>query len=1371
MLRRLSISWLIISFLSTLVIPVQRVQASPALPVPGTMVNLSPAYEPVLMKGLKVHPENPFLFDFILDLGDNHPVVDPSSKKAGPLPGGEEVRRQAAKLIKYFLASLTIPEKDLWVNLSPYEKDRMIAPNLGQTEMGRDMLAQDYILKQLTASLIYPEKHLGKAFWDEVYAKARAMYGTTQVPVNTFNKVWIVADKADVFERGNVAYVVGAHLKVMLEEDYLALQKSKNSLSFPNAFVGNPDKAHSIASQIIKRIILPQIEKEVNQGKNFAPLRQMFYSMVLASWYKVALKDAILTQIYGNKSKVKGLERGSQQNLSPEQIYEQYLKAYKKGVFNYIKEDIDQANRQPIPRKYFSGGLNMAMLGNAMMPNRMHTFPADAAQSTDRLVIVTGDAFIKNVRRNGNQASKAMSTDNEDERSGRVQPNKHIDMPNRKNFMAYRDSIRIKRLLKIKGRYDYDSPADRKLYGIKTQFSSNDPLRIFNELLSLKSTDFLYWWFSNGNGKLSSISVPEARDLGEFIYGLKFIIYEDGSRIVIFIPKPGMTRDHFSAAMKAAASRDVSMPDIGEELIRDVSGKSWFISTYVNLLPKAEAILTQADNDFEVAVAVSTNAAMTISPLEDIADAKGLWLSDGLSNLSVVSFSNILNFIDGTISNLDYLKDRNGDYRIDRIFEYPEYRNTIRIMNLLKANRRGKQYYSGAVFPLDSPGHEVSAEMAGELRESLEELRYDVQIILSKRKVLPGEGSVLLIPLSEMDHIRKINLLVARPSGRPLTHSIEIIPENDKRQLSAYLIVNKDRTYLGYALYSGHTLTINSNLSRLVSLKYDKNGVHIRNFRAAPVQYIMTPSTAKLPSRRIKIVDLSSQLSGQIIDITGWNDPVGIALASKGYDFEAYGYWQKPKEKIELKRGQIALSWNDRSVVFILPNENRLISMLAKLSQADPWLANKFLQYLDTKSAAMISGYRLHGVWEALASGMVPGHPIITSLKRLMAKTTLLDIQALPPLSRQAIEVYEKETEVQGRTLPTISITEADLGYENEIYRSIPKPVLPVDSILASLPVSIDQIPEVWVNMLPENIYLVSKVRNGTEGIVRLGILHPKNGPPRFVAVKTFIIDGEDSREQRILKEYRGAYLAHNLRTRYGKSFGPQVHGIYMDENKRWNIVLDVVPGDFSENNGHAITIKTYRQLRNLKELLHSENLPLSGDFQYYVTPEGDIQVLDAGDLISRYGKDEYDYFVTFLVRDADREDVQKAILLEMKQKEPRVFDRLRYTIADLAPRDPKVIMLKKSYQEVLGLAVPAMIVQGADTAMKTRGGIDFNRSNMQMYVRKEGPRVQMRFDPAMVARIKREGFDGLDFHIQNIVPVSDFSSLLGLNVSEVNSP
>ena len=38
-----------------------------------------------------------------------------------------------------------------------------------------------------------------------------------------------------------------------------------------------------------------------------------------------------------------------------EEIYQQYLKAYKKGVFNYIREDATP-DGQIIPRKYFSGG-------------------------------------------------------------------------------------------------------------------------------------------------------------------------------------------------------------------------------------------------------------------------------------------------------------------------------------------------------------------------------------------------------------------------------------------------------------------------------------------------------------------------------------------------------------------------------------------------------------------------------------------------------------------------------------------------------------------------------------------------------------------------------------------------------------------------------------------------------------------------------------------------------------------------------------------------------------------------------------------------------------------------------------------------------
>ncbi|MEK7679902.1 MAG: hypothetical protein AAB356_06900, partial [Deltaproteobacteria bacterium] len=165
------------------------------LPVPGTMVTPTPGFTPALINGITIHPENPLEFDFIVGTGDEKLQ-------------GKAFEEESTRLIKYFLAALTVPEDEMWVNLSPYEKDRIVPQGFGTTEMGRDLLAQDYILKQLTASLMYPEEELGKKFWDEIYRKAREQYGTTEIPVNTFNKVWIIPEKAVVYEHGNSAFVV-----------------------------------------------------------------------------------------------------------------------------------------------------------------------------------------------------------------------------------------------------------------------------------------------------------------------------------------------------------------------------------------------------------------------------------------------------------------------------------------------------------------------------------------------------------------------------------------------------------------------------------------------------------------------------------------------------------------------------------------------------------------------------------------------------------------------------------------------------------------------------------------------------------------------------------------------------------------------------------------------------------------------------------------------------------------------------------------------------------------------------------------------------------------------------------------------------------
>ncbi len=361
-----------VTFISNVVLPPAYAQVAAQtflnLPAPGTMVSLSAGFAPALVKGLTIDPANPLQFEFFISKGDS---------KLGEAAFKEE----SQKLIKYFLASLTVPEEELWVNLSPYEKDRIIPQGFGETEMGRDMLAQDYILKQLTASLMYPEKELGKKFWDEVYKKARQKYGTADIPVDTFNKVWIVPDKAVLYEHGNSVFVVESHLKVMLESDYQAQKfDARSSMLNTRNSSSNEHPASSIGTSIIKEVIIPALENEVNEGKSFATLRQIYHSSVLAVWYKQNLQKSLLAQVYADQNKIKGIDL-EDKNVK-QKIYDQYLEAFKKGVYNYIKEDYDPATRATIPRKYFSGGTNLTSspIQERLTSAKWKSYPADVQQ-------------------------------------------------------------------------------------------------------------------------------------------------------------------------------------------------------------------------------------------------------------------------------------------------------------------------------------------------------------------------------------------------------------------------------------------------------------------------------------------------------------------------------------------------------------------------------------------------------------------------------------------------------------------------------------------------------------------------------------------------------------------------------------------------------------------------------------------------------------------------------------------------------------------------------------------------------------------------------------------------------------------------------
>ncbi len=307
------------------------------LPVPGQITQLSAAFDPLLIKGIQVDPQDPFRFDFLIDPG-KQPLI------------AYTVKADIERMVRYFFASLTIADKDLWVNLSPFEKERIVSDPLERTVMGQDLLAQDYMLKQITSSLLYPESDTGKEFWKNVYRLAQEKYGTTDVPMDTFNKVWIIPDKAVIEVNGNVALIVQSHLKIMMETDYLALKETSKK-DIPDT--SSPD-ATGISREITRRIILPLLEKEINEGKNFARLRQIYRAMIMATWFKRTLRQSLLGREYAGQNKLVGIE-SLEKNVA-ETIWERYVQSFRMGAFNMIKEEYDLYSGEMIPRKYFSGG-------------------------------------------------------------------------------------------------------------------------------------------------------------------------------------------------------------------------------------------------------------------------------------------------------------------------------------------------------------------------------------------------------------------------------------------------------------------------------------------------------------------------------------------------------------------------------------------------------------------------------------------------------------------------------------------------------------------------------------------------------------------------------------------------------------------------------------------------------------------------------------------------------------------------------------------------------------------------------------------------------------------------------------------------------
>jgi hypothetical protein len=271
----------------------------------------------------------------------------------------KEIRK---RLIDYIFTGLSVHDENLWINLSPDERNRMIPEYMSGMPMGRVLLDADYQLKRLSASLLHPDCGSGRIFWKNVFTKALERFGTNIRNCSTFLRVWIVPDKIIVREGKTLCYIEESSLKVMCEYDYLKAYSK-----------GNEDycrKLNELCYPIFNDIILPIINKEVNEGTTFAPLREVYNSVIISRWCKTKLGEIPEMKQFININKRIKVDENWKINLSdlniPEnkEYYDKYMDAFKNGVFYTIRDEYDMHTKCKITRVYYAGAIDFRLISD-----------------------------------------------------------------------------------------------------------------------------------------------------------------------------------------------------------------------------------------------------------------------------------------------------------------------------------------------------------------------------------------------------------------------------------------------------------------------------------------------------------------------------------------------------------------------------------------------------------------------------------------------------------------------------------------------------------------------------------------------------------------------------------------------------------------------------------------------------------------------------------------------------------------------------------------------------------------------------------------------------------------------------------------------
>jgi hypothetical protein len=282
------------------------------------------------------------------DGGVNFDLILKAQKATGTSPGINLINSTTLGLTA-FNTGLAVPDDKFWVNLNPWEPDRIIDEQLWQSEVGRIMLEADLQMKKDLSNYGNPcSNETGKALWkllhekqDTLIQRCMMMFPGEIKDINNiwFSPVmssWIVPDKVYAYTNAHRTqiYIINATLTIqgeLITEQTHFKVKDQDRGTLSKGCLEELNKSAEEYGQynyeLIDRMILPYVIADVNRGEKYEDLRDIFIALALAQWYKLSIPPRM--DIFRDRLESSSFAVSKSMRLwSPKEIWDELVNSY-----------------------------------------------------------------------------------------------------------------------------------------------------------------------------------------------------------------------------------------------------------------------------------------------------------------------------------------------------------------------------------------------------------------------------------------------------------------------------------------------------------------------------------------------------------------------------------------------------------------------------------------------------------------------------------------------------------------------------------------------------------------------------------------------------------------------------------------------------------------------------------------------------------------------------------------------------------------------------------------------------------------------------------------------------------------------------------